>query len=130
MDRTRKHHPELGNPVMKQTNKQTNKQNTWYAHTDKWILDQKFGIPKIQFTDHMKLKKKGDQSVATSVIHRRGNKIPTAGETETKCGSKTERKAMQRLPHLGLHPIYSYQTETLLWIPRSACRQELNIAVS
>jgi hypothetical protein len=34
-----------------------------YALTDKWILAQKLGIPKIQFTDHMKLKKKEDQSV-------------------------------------------------------------------
>jgi hypothetical protein len=33
--------------------------------TDKWILVQKLGIPKIQFTNHMKLKKKEDQSVDT-----------------------------------------------------------------
>jgi hypothetical protein len=37
--------------------------NTWYALTDKWILAQKLRKPKIQFTDHMKLKKKEDQSV-------------------------------------------------------------------
>ena len=37
----------------------------FYALTDKWILAQKLGIPKIQFTDHMKLKKKEDQSVDT-----------------------------------------------------------------
>jgi hypothetical protein len=30
---------------------------------DKWIFAQKLRIPKIQFTDHMKLKKKEDQSV-------------------------------------------------------------------
>ena len=35
----------------------------------------KLGIPKIQFTDHMKLKK-DDQSVDTSVLLRRGIKIP------------------------------------------------------
>ena len=34
------------------------KEYTWYAFTDNWILALKFGIPKIQFTDHMKLKKK------------------------------------------------------------------------
>ena len=36
---------------------------------------QKLRIPKIQFTDHMKLKKKEDQSVDASVLLRRGNKI-------------------------------------------------------
>jgi hypothetical protein len=35
--------------------------NTWYALTYKWILAQKLQITKIQFTDHMKLKKKEDQ---------------------------------------------------------------------
>jgi hypothetical protein len=38
-------------------------------------LAQKFGIPKIQFTDHMKLKKKEDQRVDTSVFLEGGNKI-------------------------------------------------------
>jgi hypothetical protein len=37
-----------------------------------WILAQKIGITKIKFTDHMKLKKKEDQSVDTSVLLRRG----------------------------------------------------------
>jgi hypothetical protein len=49
----------------------------------------------------MKLKKKGDQSVDTSVLLRRGNKIPMEGVTETKCGTETEGKAIQRLPYLG-----------------------------
>jgi hypothetical protein len=35
----------------------------------------KLGIPKIKFTDHMKIKKKEDQSVDVSVFLRRGNKI-------------------------------------------------------
>ena len=69
----------------------------------------------------MKLKKKEDQSVDTSILLRRGNKIPMEGVTETKCGAETEGKAIQRLPHLGIHPIYSYQTQTLLWMPTSAC---------
>jgi hypothetical protein len=38
---------------------------------------------KIQFTKHMKLKKKEDQSIDTSVLLRRGNKIPMEGITET-----------------------------------------------
>jgi hypothetical protein len=68
----------------------------------------------------MKLKKKEHQTVDTSVLLRRGNKIPMGGVTETKCGAETEGKDIQRLPHLRIHPIYSYQTQTLLWIPKSA----------
>jgi hypothetical protein len=33
-------------------------------------------MPRIQFTDHMKLKKKEDQSVDISVLLRGGNKCP------------------------------------------------------
>jgi hypothetical protein len=43
----------------------------------------------------VKLKKKEDQSVAASVFLRRGNKILTGGNTETKCGAETEGKAIQ-----------------------------------
>jgi hypothetical protein len=38
----------------------------------------------------MKLKKKGDQSMDTSILLRRENKIPMGGVTETKCGAETE----------------------------------------
>jgi hypothetical protein len=69
----------------------------------------------------MKPKKKEDHSVNASVLFRRGNKIPMGGDTEAKCGAETEGKAIQRLPHLGIHPIYSHQTRKLLWMPRSAC---------
>jgi hypothetical protein len=61
----------------------------------------------IQFTDHMKLKKKEDQHVNTLVLLRRG-KIPMGGVAETKCGTETEQRAIQRLPHLGIHPIFSH----------------------
>jgi hypothetical protein len=61
----------------------------------------------------MKLKKKEDQSVDTSVLLRRGNKIPMEGVTEAKCGAETEGMTIQRLPHLGIYPIYSHQTQTL-----------------
>jgi hypothetical protein len=71
------------------------------------------GIPKIQFTDYMKLKME-DQSVDASVLLRRRNKILTGGNMETKCGVETEGKAIQRLPHLWIHPIYSCQTWMLL----------------
>jgi hypothetical protein len=48
--------------------------NTHGIHSlNKWILAQKLRITKIQFTDHMKLKKKKDQSVDTLVLLRRGN---------------------------------------------------------
>jgi hypothetical protein len=53
----------------------------------------------------MKLKNKEDQSVIASVLLSRGNKIFMGGNMETKCGAETEGKAIQRLPHLGIHPI-------------------------
>ena len=72
----------------------------------------------------MRLKKE-DQSVDTLVLLNqtflRGNKILMGANTETKCGAETEVKAIQRLPHLGIHTIYSYQTQTLLWMPKRAC---------
>jgi hypothetical protein len=58
----------------------------------------------------MKLKKE-EQCVYTSVLLRRGNKILTGGNMKTMCGVEAERKAIQRLPHLGIHPMY--QTPTL-----------------
>jgi hypothetical protein len=67
----------------------------------------------------MKLKKKEDHSVNASVLLRRGNKILTGVNTETKYGTETEGKAIQRLPHLGIHPIYSHQTQTLVWMTGS-----------
>ena len=57
----------------------------------------------------MKLKKKEDQSADTLALLIRGNEIPMEGVTETKCGAETEGKAIQRLPHLGIHPMYSYK---------------------
>jgi hypothetical protein len=57
-----------------------------YVFNDKSILPQKLRIPKIQLTNHIKLKKKEDQSVDTSILFRRGNKIPTEVVTETNCG--------------------------------------------
>ena len=62
----------------------------------------------------MKLMKKKDQSVDASVILRRRNRILKRDKIKTKCGAETERKAIQRLPCLGIHPIYSHQMQTLL----------------
>ena len=52
------------------------------------------------------------------------------GNTGTKCTAEIEGKAIQRLPHLGIHPICSYQTHSLLLMPRSACWQEPDMDVS
>jgi hypothetical protein len=43
------------------------------------------------------------------------------GVKETKCGAETEGMTIQRLPHLGIHPINNHQTQTLLWMPTRAC---------
>ena len=69
----------------------------------------------------MKLKKKEDQSVDTSFLLRMGNKIPMEGVTKTKFGAKREERTIQRLPHPGIHPIYSHQTQTLLHMPARFC---------
>jgi hypothetical protein len=53
------------------------------THDMKCILAQKLRLPKIQFADHMKLKKKEDQSVDTLILLRCGNTIPMEGVTET-----------------------------------------------
>jgi hypothetical protein len=83
------------------------KEHTWYALTDKWILAQKLRIPL-----------------------RRGNKIPMEGVTETKFRAETEGTTIQRLPHLGIHPINNHQTQTLLQMPTRAHWREPGIAVS
>jgi hypothetical protein len=35
-------------------------------------------------------------------------------DTETKCGAETEEKAIQRLPYLGIHPIYNHNAHTIV----------------
>ena len=45
------------------------------------------------------------------VLLGRGTKY---SQEETKCGAETEGKAVQRLSYLGMHAIYSHQTQTLL----------------
>jgi hypothetical protein len=56
----------------------------------------------------MKFKKKEDQSVYTLILLRRENKISVEGVTETKFGAETEEMTIQRLPHLGIHPINNH----------------------
>ena len=50
----------------------------------------------------------------TSLLLRMGNKIPMEGFTEAKFGAEKEGRIIQRLPHLGIHPIYNHhQTQTI-----------------
>jgi hypothetical protein len=78
-----------------------------------FIVENSFCYPGFfVIPDHVTLKEKEDQSVSALVLLRRRNKILMGGNLETKCGAETEGKAIQRLPHLGLHPMYRYQTQT------------------
>jgi hypothetical protein len=43
------------------------------------------------------------------------------GVTETKFGAETKGWTIQRLPHPGIHPIISHQTQTLLHTPARIC---------
>jgi hypothetical protein len=52
--------------------------------------------------------------VDTLIILRRGNKIPMGGNTKSE--AVIEGITIQRLSHLGIHPIYNNQTHTLSWI--------------
>ena len=98
--------PDQGNPVTKEY--------TWYALTDKWLLTQKPGIPKIQFTDNMKLKKKEDQSVDDSVLLFKENKILKGGNMVTKGGVETERKTMKESAPLGVSHIQTPNLNTMV----------------
>ena len=69
----------------------------------------------------MKIKNNEDQRVDTLFLLKIGNKIPMYGVTETKFGAKTKGWSIQRLPHPGIHPIISPQTQTLLHRPARFC---------
>ena len=73
------------------------KEHIWFALTDKWTLAKKLRILKIQFTDHMKFKKKEEQSVSALFLLRRGNKILMGVNVETMCRAETEGKAIQQM---------------------------------
>jgi hypothetical protein len=63
----------------------------------------------------MKIMKKEYQSVDTMPLLRIGNKISMEGVTEAKFGAETKGWTIQRLPHLGVHPIISHLMQTLLY---------------
>jgi hypothetical protein len=85
------------------------------------MLAQKLGIPKIQFTKHMKLKKKEDQSVILQSFLEGGTKCPWKELQRQIVEQRLKKITIQRLPHLGIHPINNPQTQTLLWMPSKAC---------
>ena len=51
-------------------------------------------------------------------------------DTETKFGAKTKGWTIQRLPHPGIHPIVSHQTQTLLHMPARFCWKDPYIVLS
>jgi hypothetical protein len=65
----------------------------------------------------MKIKKNEDQPVDTSFLLRIGNKIAMKGDTAMKFGGKVKGWTIQRLPHLGIHPIINHSTQTLFYMP-------------
>jgi hypothetical protein len=84
------------------------------------VLDQKPRIPKIQLAKHKKIKKE-DQHMDTSFLPIMGNKISMEGVAEINFGSKMKGWTIQRLPNLGVHPIISHQTQTLVRMPARVC---------
>jgi hypothetical protein len=74
-----------------------------------------------QDTIHKPHETQEKESVDTLVLLIRGNKVPMEGVTETKCGADTEEMSIPRLLYLGIHLIYTHQTQTLLWMPTSDC---------
>jgi hypothetical protein len=48
------------------------------------------------------------------------NKIPMEGVTETKFRAETGGMTIQRLPHLGIHPINNHQIQTIFQMPTGA----------
>jgi hypothetical protein len=55
----------------------------------------------------------------TLFLLRIGNKIPMEGVTETTFRAEMEKMIIQRLSHLGIHPINNHQAQTL-----GRCQQE------
>ena len=64
------------------------------------------------------------------ILLRMGNKIPMEGATDTKLGAEMEGKTIQRLLYLGIHPINSHQTQTILHMPARFSLQNPDVALS
>ena len=78
----------------------------------------------------MKLKEKEGQEVDASVLLRRENKMLMGENNGTNREAGIGEKIIQRLPHLGIHPICSHQTQALFLRPRSAYWQESDMDAS
>ena len=78
----------------------------------------------------MNLKKNDDQCVDTLPLYRIGNKTPMEGVTETMFGAETKGWTIQRLLHLGIHPLISHQMQVLSHISARFCSKDPDIAVS
>ena len=102
IDRTRKYHPEWGNPVTKE--------HIWFVLTEKWILAPKFRIPKIQFIDHMKLKKKTKVWVLQSFLEK-GTKYSVEQIWRQSAQQKLKERSTRDCPTWGFIP----DTVTKLW---------------
>jgi hypothetical protein len=50
-----------------------------------------------------------------------GTKKPMEGVTETNFEAETEGRTIQRKLYLGIHPIISHQTQTILHMPERFC---------
>ena len=79
------------------------------------ILAQILGIPKIQFTDHINIKMKEDQSVDTTILLRKGKK-----ETQRQSVEQTERKTSHKLPH-PRDPIHIQSLNTDIYVGAKKC---------
>ena len=77
-----------------------------------WILGHKLRIPNIQFSKHMKVKKKEGQTVNTPIL-RLENKIPIEGVTEKMFRAQNGGMTIQRLPNLGIQVINNHQSQTI-----------------
>jgi hypothetical protein len=59
--------------------------------------------------------------ICTHTYIKMNAQILMEGVIETKFGAKKKGWTIQRLPHLGIHPIISHQTQTLLHMPARFC---------
>jgi hypothetical protein len=80
---------ELENSILSDVT-QSQKEHTWHALTDKWILSQRLRIPKTQFTDHINLKKKEDQNLQSFL--EGGAKYSLEVESGRNLGGREEGK--------------------------------------
>ena len=103
--------------------------NTHGIHSLISGLAPKLRIPKTQFTDQMKLKKKEVQSMDISILLRRGSKYPWEEIQRQSVEQRLKERPPRDCPTWVSIP-YSHQTQTLLWMPTNACGQEPDIAVS